>query len=142
MRMLQIQLDMIFRGTNFLCTVSTLIVIDVNKRLYIGYGLKYLSFSLFFCYAEHAYYIEFFLAKKDISQAPTIWNVFEAGEGVMTMILKIWKISHGSSIINHLSIDGELFSPFAFEVFYYVDVERQVWSECHSKIEWDKFPIS
>ena len=75
--MLQIQLDMIFRGTNFLCIVSTLIVIDVNKRLYIGYGLEYLSFSLFFCYAEHAYYIEFFSAKKDISQAPTIWNVFE-----------------------------------------------------------------
>ena len=57
--MLQIQLDMIFRGTNFLCIVSTLIVIDVNKRLYIGYGLDYLSFNLFFRYTEHAYYIEF-----------------------------------------------------------------------------------
>ena len=68
---------MIFRGTNFLCIVSTLIVIDVNKRLYIGYGLYYLSFNLFFRYTEHAYYIEFFSAKKDISQAPTIWNVFE-----------------------------------------------------------------
>ena len=43
--MLQIQLDMIFRGTNFLCIVSTLIVTDVNKRLYIGYGLYYLSFK-------------------------------------------------------------------------------------------------
>ena len=57
--MLQIQLDMIFRGTNFLCIVSTLIVIDVNKRLYIGYGLDYLSFNLFFRYTRCEYRIEF-----------------------------------------------------------------------------------
>ena len=54
---------MIFRGTNFLCIVSTLIVIDINRRLYIGYGLDYLSFNLSFRYTEHAYYIEFFSAK-------------------------------------------------------------------------------